>query len=489
VASVQGPQNLKFGGGVSESFLHPGVLVVVLIAGAMIVFWPRRKALAAFLAAGLLIPPDQVLLLGALHFPMLRVLCLFGFARIFKEKYSSKQRVFSGGVNKIDWVVILLTSMTAINGILLFQESGAIVYQLGNAFTIFGVYFLLRMMIRDDEDIEHAIVVLAFIACSVAVIMSFEWLTGHNPYAMLNGAAASRFAMLDVREGKVRAQGPFAHSILAGTFGAILVPLFIALWWKGKKYRKVTIMGVIAACVMTVTCNSSTPVLAYAAGVIGLCMWPIRTWMRAIRWSIVITLVTLHMVMKAPVWSLINHIDISGGSSGWHRYQLVDQCIRHFWDWWLVGVKDTSVWGWDMWDTANQYVGAADNSGLIVFILLIALLVYGFKYVGRSWRAARKDRARALFIWAIGSALLANAVAFFGISYFDQTMIAWYALLAMISAVAAVRPKKDAALIPVAVAGPAEDLVVQLAGWGELANHGADVQRSRGLNTLYERIP
>ena len=33
-------------------------------------------------------------------------------------------------------------------------------------------------------------------------------------------------------------------------------------------------------------------------------------------------------------------------------------------------------------------------------------------------------------------ASVANVVAFFGISYFDQTIIAWYALLAIIAAIA-----------------------------------------------------
>jgi hypothetical protein len=115
---------------------------------------------------------------------------------------------------------------------------------------------------------------------------------------------------------------------------------------------------------------------------------------------------------------------------------LVDQCIRHFSDWWLMGVKDTSVWGWDMWDTANQYVGTADNSGLLPFIFFIAIIVFGFKYIGKAWRGAAKsgNKNSALFAWALGAGLFANVVAFLGISYFDQSIVGWYALLAMISA-------------------------------------------------------
>jgi hypothetical protein len=439
----QGPQNFKFGGGVSATVLNPWILVLIVIAGVLICIWPRKKATAVFLAASLLIPMDQVLLIGPAHFPMLRVLVLFGIVRMLREKASLKLRVLSGGLNKIDIAVVLLAVFIALNGILLFQASGEVINQLGNIYTDFGVYFLLRSLIRNEEDVVGAIRGLAWISAVVAVIMSYEVLTGHNPYAMLGGARAATYASLAARGERFRAQGPFAHSILAGTFGAVLLPAFVALWWKGKKYRTITAVGVVSSAVMTAACNSSTPVIAYAAGVLALCLWPLRKSMRVIRWGIAFTLVSLHLVMKAPVWHLISRIDISGGSSSWHRFMLIDQCIRHFGDWWLIGVKDTSVWGWDMWDTANQYVGTCDNSGLLPFLLFVAILVYGFKYLGRARRAVARDKKKALFVWAIGSALFANAVAFFGISYFDQTVVAWYALLAMISTVAAVSLKKE----------------------------------------------
>jgi len=138
------------------------------------------------------------------------------------------------------------------------------------------------------------------------------------------------------------------------------------------------------------------------------------------------------MVMKAPVWHLISRIDISGGSSSYHRFELVNQFILHFKDWWLLGVKYNGHWGWDMWDTANQYVNIGENSGLVPFILFLAVIVYGFKFVGAARKRAT-DSKEALFLWALGSALFAHVVAFFGISYFDQTIVGWYALLASIS--------------------------------------------------------
>ena len=42
-------------------------------------------------------------------------------------------------------------------------------------------------------------------------------------------------------------------------------------------------------------------------------------------------------------------------------------------------------------------------------------------------------------IWLLGAALLANVVAFFGVNYFDQSRMAWFALLAMVCACTAPR--------------------------------------------------
>src|SRR5260370_29965734 len=131
---------------------------------------------------------------------------------------------------------------------------------------------------------------------------------------------------------------------------------------------------------------------------------------------------------------------------------LVDQSIRHFGDWWVFGVKETASWGWDMWVLANQYVAVADMSGLVPLILFVATLVFGFKYLGRARKASEGERCQELFIWSLSAALFANCVAFFGISYFDQTMVSWYLLLAMIWAAArSVRSRETG---PESPAGP-----------------------------------
>jgi hypothetical protein len=431
------PQNLNFGGGVSQTFLSPIVLVAIMIAGIMICASPRSRALAAFLTASILIPMDQVLLVGSVHFPMLRILAVCGLVRVLWTKFSKKEQIFTGGLNGIDWGVIVSSLFKFINGIVLWQATAQVIYQVGNLIDIFGIYCLLRLLIRGLEDVKQSLRALACIAAVLALFMAYEQATGKNLiYSTLGGARANVLSSVLDRDDHLRAAGSFLHPILAGTFGGILLPLFVGFWVKEKKERTYAVIGIAACCVIPFAASSSTALFGFLGGILGLCFWPLRRQMRSIRWAVVIVLVTLHLAMNAPVWHLISRIDLTGSSSSYHRYQLINQCIVHFWDWMLVGTKYYADWGWDMWDLSNQYVAIADVSGLIPLAGFLATIVLGFRYVGRARRMFKTDRKQQFFVWAFGASLFANVVAFFGISYFDQTIVAWYALLAMISAVA-----------------------------------------------------
>jgi len=140
-------------------------------------------------------------------------------------------------------------------------------------------------------------------------------------------------------------------------------------------------------------------------------------------------------VMKAPVWHLISRVSLTQGSDSQHRYELVNQCILHFSSWWMIGTKDYPNWGWDLWDLGNQYVFIADQSGLIPLLCFLAIFVFGFKYLGITRVRFQGDRRQQFFVWTFGASLLANVVGFFGISYFDQTIVVWYGILAMIGAI------------------------------------------------------
>jgi hypothetical protein len=240
--------------------------------------------------------------------------------------------------------------------------------------------------------------------------------------------------------------------LLAGAFGATLLPLFCLLWKNGKA-KVLAVVGLIGSALITWTSNSSTSLLTFAAGILGICFWPFRKSMRKVRWGIVIGLVALQCVMKAPVWFLISRIDLTGGSSGYHRAVLIDAFISHFSEWWLIGVKDTSHWGWDLWDAQNQYVSVGETGGLLAFILFIAMISRCFARLGNARKEVQDDSSQQWFLWFLGAALFSHIVAFCGVNYFDQSRMAWFALLAIISAATA--PVLQRASVPETEVQPA----------------------------------
>jgi hypothetical protein len=430
-----GPENLRFGGGVSGTIINPAVAVVLVLAGVLIWILPQRKIIIPFVLTAILIPYDQILVVVGLHFPVLRILLVFGLVRIFFIRGSGDWSIFGGGLNYIDKAVISFYLTCAIAGVLLFSNVDALVYQFGVLFTAFGSYFFLRCLIRDREDVVRVIRTFALVVLVLGGVMVFEHFSnGWNPYALLGGARARYFASDLSRDGHVRATASFGTPILAGTFGAISLPLFIGLWLSDKKQRGVALLGAAGATTMAVASHSSTPAIGFAAGIAALCLWPLRGMMRLFRWGIVIGLVSLQMVMQSPVYHLITRVSFSGDA--YHRYGLINESVRHFWQWWLIGTAANRSWGWDMWDTADQYVSNAITGGLLGLILFVAIIVLGFKYLGKARRAAN-DKDQELFLWALGSALFAYTISFFGISLWDQSVIEWYALLAIICAVAA----------------------------------------------------
>ena len=94
------PQNIRFGGGATETLLHPLVAVWMLIAIVLILTFPRKKAITPFLLAVFTIPVGQVVVLGGLHFTVLRILILAGLARVASFRGVVTGRQVSRGIQR-----------------------------------------------------------------------------------------------------------------------------------------------------------------------------------------------------------------------------------------------------------------------------------------------------------------------------------------------------------------------------------------------------
>lgn len=422
------PQNLRFGGGATGTLLHPLVAVQMLIALILILCLPRKYAVAPFILGIFTISLGQVVVLAGVHFTVLRILIIAGLAR----RAASNRSSFVGGFNSLDYFVTLWAFSLLIVISLQWMEMPAFIKSLGDFLDLLGGYYVVRFLIQDMDDVKMAIKSLVVVSVLMSFCMLNEQVTRTNVFGLLGGAPITP----QIREGKIRSQGAFEVYIDAGVFGAVLVPMLAWLLWTDRKSRFAAGMGMVAVVIMVLTCNSSTPLLALGGGLLGLCLWHFRNKMRIFRWALVLTLLGLHLSMKAPVWALIARIDLTGSSSGYHRYYLVDNCIRHFSDWWLLGFKNFNEWGWDMWDLSDQYVAVCLTGGLISFIFFIALLSRSFGGLGRARRrlaAEGGNHKQQWLCWCLGCALLAHVVGWFGCSYMAKMQMTLFILLAMIS--------------------------------------------------------
>ena len=86
----------------------------------------------------------------------------------------------------------------------------------------------------------------------------------------------------------------------------------------------------------------------------------------------------------------------------------MDNCIRHFSDWWLLGYKYYNDWGWDMWDLCNQFVVVALTGGLLTLVFYIAIFSRSFGAIGTARKQVNGDRGQEWLLWCLGSALFAD---------------------------------------------------------------------------------
>lgn len=441
-------QHYSFGGGASTTVLHPLVLAILIVAAILVLLLPRKYIVVPFLLATFLVPLGQQIYVVGVHLFVLRLLILIGLVRvlIFSGVPRGKSK-WAGGWTSIDTAFVAYLLIQATATVLLNQDAPALINQVGLVWDCVGGYLFLRVAIRTRGDILRAIACLAVLCTVQGIAMYIEQQKSLDMFGFLGGVNL----VPEVREGKIRAQGVFQHSLTAGTFAATSIPLFFLLWKNGKS-KILASAGIISAVAMTIATQTSTSLITFGSGVFAICFWPLRKKMRQVRLFLVAGIIGLDLVMKAPVWFLIARVDLTGSSSSYHRAELIDQFVRHFTSWWLIGTKDAAAWGLDMWDAQNMYVSVGEAGGLAALIFFILVISRSFSRLGNARKRAQ-TREQEWFLWFLGAVLFAHVTAFFGVNYFDQVRIVFYAALAMICAYTALIKKKSADTYPKINAG------------------------------------
>ena len=395
------------------------ILITVLLAILLFVV-AKQYFLLPFILAACFVPADQRVIIFDLDFTPLRMLVLVGFLRtiLLGERLTFKW-------NRFDKLVLVWAICGAFIYIIQWADMRALIYKCGVLFDVIGLYWLFRINISSWGDIKYATKVFAICSLVLAVLVGLEWATGQNPFTVLGRVET------EVRKGRYRCQASFPHSIMLGLFWATLVPLFIG-FARQDKSKLLLWSAVAASAFITVATASSTPILTLLIVLILLCAYRWRKYAACAGWGILASLIALHIVMQAPVWHLISRIGVVGGSTGWHRYILIDNAISHFGEWMFFGCRSTAHWGWGLWDITNQYILEGVRGGFVTLALFLVMIYMALRTLLRLSLQQQEQKQRFL-AWCLFVAILGHCVSFLGVSYFGQIMMWWYMTLAVVS--------------------------------------------------------
>ncbi|MEE9129312.1 MAG: hypothetical protein V3T84_04790 [Phycisphaerales bacterium] len=446
----------------NQTTLHPLGLVALIVLGVAVILLPRRLAVVPMVVMACFVSPAQRIVFLTLDFNLLRMMVLFGWARLLIRSELCGLRW-----KPIDTVIVLWVLSSTLTYNLLHGTVGAMINRFGFMFDAIGMYFMFRLLIRDWSDIASIARSVALISIPVALSFLIEKSTGRNMFAIFGGVPELTVS----RGGKLRCQGAFPHPLLAGCFWASLMPLIASLFWRDARDRMMACLGLLASMTVILTCTSSTPLIVVVLGAVVAFLFLLRRWMQWIRWAVVGLVILLHFVMNNSVWHLLARIDVVGGSAGWYRYLLIDEAINHFGEWALIGTRSTRHWWtYGMGDVTNQYVLEGVNGGLVTLLLFLATIALAFAGVGRICRTIERPRVRVarsskrrslrqrftlsqafprsaarsalepshvrranlIMAWALGSSLFIHCIAFIAVSYFGQITMLWYLTLAMV---------------------------------------------------------
>ncbi len=408
-----------------------GLVVGFLLVNAIaLLVLPRRWAALPLLVGTCYIPFYPSLELGPLHFNAIRVLVAIGGVRVI-----TRGEWNPASMNGIDRAMLLWAGWMLLSSAFHNDPSSTFIFRLGLAYDACGIYALIRSFCRSVDDIIVICQLTAVLLVPLAAEMLNEKLTVHNLFSAFGGVGETPI----VREGHVRANGPFGHAILAGTVGGVCLPLMIGLW---RIHRKSASIGIIACLAIVMSSASSGPILSAAAGIWGLLMWRYRDRVRILQSLAVIGYIALDAIMKDPAYFLIARIDLAGGSTSWYRARLIQSAIEHLPEWWFAGTDYTRHWMWvvmawstDHTDITSHYVQMGVYGGLLLLCLFLMVLAKGFAGVTQTFRRAPGlSPERQFLLWAVGCSLFAHALTMFSVSYFDQSFVFLYIPLAAISA-------------------------------------------------------
>lgn len=405
---------------------------ILLIVIAVVLAAPRPWALLGVMAGVLYITQGQQVQILGFNLYAHRFIELAAFTRVLIRKEFLFSRIGS-----IDKILLLLFGYTTI--VFFLRSSDSPTYHFGAAVDAYLCFFAFRGLLGGTESFRWFLKAFLILLVPYVALLLVESVGKQNLFTSMGGIEYGDWQ----RGGRPRCQGSFRHPSLLGTLGASFLPLYIGLWFV-KPQRGFAMLGIGLCLIIVWTSNSGGPASMTAIGLTGWLFWRFRSQMRLVRRFAFFGIVILAILMKAPIWYLPAKVSSLSGGDGYHRSYLMEMAYKSFGNWWFAGMSIAETTDWFPYqleasggaDMTNQFLAFGVTAGVGAMGLFMILLVHAFNKLGAALAAARSqiriDQSEP-FLWAVGVTLLAHIFNWLGITYFDQTYMIWYLLLAAIS--------------------------------------------------------
>ena len=411
----------------NQIYIHPFVLIFLIIAILVVLAFDKKYVVLIFLLTINFITPAQRISISGIDFPIIRILFLVALLRIFLRREYSEFRI-----TLLDKIIFFQIAISTLAYSLQVPSFSSVTFAASTFIDSFSAYFIIRCLIKDEKDIRSIITELAWISFVVAFLFLYEVVNRHNLMSILGWVPETP----EIRHGQIRAQGAYAHPILAGAYWAAVFPLFIGSCIKGEKKVLLMYLGVVSSIIIIVLSSSSTSISSFLVGIIASLFYFQRDSLTFIKLLLIFSPFVLSIFMDNPIWFLLTKIDFTGGSTGFFRYLLLDNFIRNWKEWFFLGIRNTGQWGTTLslpWvglnDLTNQFVVEGVRGGIFGLTTFIFAIVIAFKYFGKLLSVADNKDTHRLY-WYLGTSLLVHITNFIGISYFSQEKMAWWMALA-----------------------------------------------------------
>lgn len=422
-----------------------GLTFFVVVAIALLAV-RREYAPVPLLVGCCYMTMGQGLELGVISLPMYRMFLLVGVIRVVMKGES-----LVGGMNRVDKLVLALMAWMFFASLFHEYEPGSgPLYTLGIIFNISSIYFLIRIWSGSVDEVVGLVAAVGFVLLPVAVEMMVEQAVGKNLFASLGGIPETVIE----RNGRLRAQGPFRHPILAGTVGATCLPLMLGIW---RSNRMAAMIGASACVMMVLASASSGPVVSLLVGAGVVMCWRFRRFAKRAVWAGVAGYILIELISTRPAYHVVvTRLDFTGSSTAYYRARLIDTTVKHFSEWWMFGTDYTRHWiptgigsvlaNGKHIDVTNYYIGFGIGAGLLAILLVLAIIRRCLADVIEHVNDEEGEDAHGekFMIWCLGASLFSHAVSALSIAYFDQSQTFFWLSVATLSSLLAVHGKSAA---------------------------------------------